>query len=68
MQSLPFPMSPDNMRRVIAQFRALPGASITIKPALVEVCDPRGAIVFRARRGATAWTAHARPGLIKASF
>ena len=68
MQALPFPLTADNLRRVIAQFRALPGASIMIKPALVEVCDPRGAIVFRARRGATAWTASARPGLIKASF
>lgn len=68
IQPLPLAMTADNLRRVIATFRALPGASITIKPALVEVLDPRGTIVFRAIKAGAVWTAAAKPGLINATF
>ena len=68
LQALPLAMTADNLRRIIATFRALPGASITIKPALVEVLDPRGAVVFRANKAGAVWTGAAKPGLINATF
>lgn len=68
MQPLPLPMTAENLRSILATFRALPGALITIKPALVEVTDPRGAVVFRARRAAQLWNASARAGLITATW
>jgi hypothetical protein len=44
-------MSSDNLRRMIATFRNLkPAASISIKPDSVQVMDPRGALVFDAKR------------------
>ena len=68
LQALPLAMTAENLRRVIASFRALPGAGITIKPALVEVLDPRGALVFRANKSGAVWQAAAKPGLISATF
>lgn len=69
LQSLPFAMTPANLRRVIDQFRALkPAASISIKPDSVQVLDPRGALVFTARKSGDLWTASARPGLLSVSF
>ena len=69
LQALPLPMSPDNLRRVIATFRSLkPAASISIKHDSVQVLDPRGALVFQAKRTGSVWTARAKTGLIKASF
>jgi hypothetical protein len=69
LQALPLPMSPDNLRRMIATFRALkPSPSISIKPDSVQVLDPRGALVFDAKRTGSVWTACAKPGLINASF
>jgi hypothetical protein len=54
---------------MIATFRNLkPAASISIKPDSVQVMDPRGALVFDAKRTGSVWTACAKPGLIKASF
>jgi len=69
LQALPLPMSPDNLRRVIDSFRGLkPAASISIRPDSVQVLDPRGALVFDARRTGSVWNACSKPGLIKASF
>ena len=69
LDPLPLPMSTDNLRRMIATFRALkPAPSISIKPDSVQVLDPRGALVFDAKRSDGLWEASARPGLIKASF
>jgi hypothetical protein len=69
LEPLPLPMSTDNMRRVIDSFRGLkPAASISIKPDSVQVLDPRGALVFAAKRTGSVWTACAKPGLINASF
>jgi hypothetical protein len=69
LQALPLPMTADNLRRMIATFRALkPSPSISIKPDSVQVMDPRGALVFDAKRTGSVWTACAKPGLIKASF
>ena len=68
LQTLPLAMTSDNLRRVIATFRALPGAGITIKPDRVEVMDLRGALVFRANKSGALWQAAAKPGLISATF
>ena len=69
LQALPLPMTPDNLRRMIATFRTLkPAASVSIKPDSVQVLDPRGALVFDAKRSGALWTACAKPGLVKATF
>jgi hypothetical protein len=62
-------MTADNLRSLLATFRALkPAASVSIKPDSVQVLDPRGALVFDAKRSGSIWTASAMPGLIKATF
>jgi hypothetical protein len=62
-------MTADNLRRMIATFRSLkPSPSISIKPDSVQVLDPRGALVFDAKRSGALWTACAKPGLVNASF
>jgi len=69
LQALPLQMTADNLRRMIATFRGLkPAASISIKPDSVQVLDPRGALVFHAKRTGSVWTACAKPGLLNASF
>ena len=69
LQALPLPMTADNLRRMIATFRSLkPSPSISIKPDSVQVLDPRGALVFDAKRSGALWTACAKPGLVNASF
>ena len=69
LEALPLPMTPDNLRSMLATFRSLkPSPSISVKPDSVQVLDPRGALVFDAKRIGSLWTACAMPGLIKATF
>jgi hypothetical protein len=69
LQALPLPMTADNLRSMLATFRSLkPSPSISVKPDSVQVLDPRGALVFDAKRSGALWNACAKPGLIKATF
>lgn len=70
LEALPLPMTADNMRSVIDTFRSLKPApsAISIKRDSVQVLDPRGSLVFSAKRSGRLWTASAMPGLIKATF
>lgn len=68
MENTTVTMSVDNMRKIINTFRSIKPApqSITIKPEIVQITDPRGKLVVTAVKVANEWQVTAPAGLLKA--
>jgi hypothetical protein len=60
-------LTTENLRKILAQFRALRPApmAITVNAIRAQVIDPRGELVFQATRAGGHWAAESKPGLIK---